>query len=1209
MPIQSIGIKNTGSSLSNIQVRIDGLDVFTGEEVEFFSDISLTQPIKFYRADPGTWWIKVNLQTGTNTIYTAWNEVGITGGNGNRNDVFEWFDNFNDLSKWNETDTGANITTASGLVINDGTATWGQTTVYGTTGIDRTIDTGAFSDSFTIDNTGATISGMQVKVSEVGWTGNDMQFFEDASHTQPIDYWRAENNTWWIKTDLPANDTKTVYTLTTGGNDGNGNNVFLFFDDFNSASIDSQWDETTGSPSTTTTSGLMTLNSGDGLFAGGYAIPHSTVIEARSRANAAYGGSVRASTTSTTGWVNEGGIDIIDILSYVNEGIYAESGDGGEELMGVSTANVWADAYIKYRLGDVDTADYVYDPVTGSTLTATRSGQEASETMYPVLYNGSGKIEHDWYFVRKNTSNTIVVATNNGTTATPVVGFKHRWTNTAASDDYSRYGMFGWKDDGAGVSYTDLVYALYPFQSNTDIYEDGTFYAELNEFGNKWQPTNSNETWDSEIVTISGGGAIYQSKREGQSEFKAWYETPNSTETPLRPGIVIHTGGSEWDHVYVRKHPYEPVKVYLKQDIITISNDGAALTDHQVMIQSPFFRDKNVEFFTTSGLDTSLNFWREDEETYWVKTNILPTASGLTNIHFAWGSHLEEKGSGADTFDWFEDWSDGLTGWTYTGTAPTVNELDIMEIQNGAIYPTSSILSDPRNYWIEARMSPRATEAGANAGIVVADTQNVQAGNAGSNALAMLIGDTNGANERNKLGYAADGGAASFNIADSDLNNVCSDDETYIYSIGFDSSDAFVETNRGDISSKTYVGAAWSTAAYLTLGYFTGSGAASTDGQDHRVFWALARKKTNNTLVVNVPHPNKYRAVTITNTGGALTDYQVMIRDRLLDRDIAFFTDTEKSGSVPYWREEPGVYWVKVDLPANDDLVIYAFYGTDDGDTSGGDGDNVFILFDDFEDGTISTSKWDVTGGAAISEFDGKLHGGINNASNYLQSDLTFSTPVRARTVSRETVEAPNGFTPIGFWVSTGDQWTTLSHGGTSYYNNDGGWSNYSFDSGLVNEAPGGKPGYYYGKVEDQVILLGSTSRATREQVTASVFYKTADVSNSVTSPKLFLGDRGDLGNFGQTYVTAWDFMMVTKYADSNTITASVGQEFRGGARSMFGHRFFAQIDGPNNTISFSFGIPVSNQVPISYVHFPKNQRHATIGIRDITFLKGNGDK
>ena len=80
--------------------------------------------------------------------------------------------------------------------------------------------------------------------------------------------------------------------------------------------------------------------------------------------------------------------------------------------------------------------------------------------------------------------------------------------------------------------------------------------------------------------------------------------------------------------------------------------------------------------------------------------------------------------------------------------------------------------------------------------------------------------------------------------------------------------------------------------------------------------------------------------------------------------DVRFTDSTDWTGSdwgssYPYWMENDGTFWVKVDsIPASSTKTIYIYYGNSSA-SSASNGTNTFIVFDDFERG----SNGDVIGG------------------------------------------------------------------------------------------------------------------------------------------------------------------------------------------------------------------------------------------------------
>ena len=73
------------------------------------------------------------------------------------------------------------------------------------------------------------------------------------------------------------------------------------------------------------------------------------------------------------------------------------------------------------------------------------------------------------------------------------------------------------------------------------------------------------------------------------------------------------------------------------------------------------------------------------------------------------------------------------------------------------------------------------------------------------------------------------------------------------------------------------------------------------------------------------------------------------------------------------------------EIPAGGVKVINMLYGNE-GAMNESDGEAVFEFFDDFNDGTVNSQKWDVTGSPV--ESGGKIS---TDANNYLISKMSFS--------------------------------------------------------------------------------------------------------------------------------------------------------------------------------------------------------------------------
>lgn len=109
------------------------------------------------------------------------------------------------------------------------------------------------------------------------------------------------------------------------------------------------------------------------------------------------------------------------------------------------------------------------------------------------------------------------------------------------------------------------------------------------------------------------------------------------------------------------------------------------------------------------------------------------------------------------------------------------------------------------------------------------------------------------------------------------------------------------------------------------------------------------------------------------NSGNTLKDYQIKVE--LDSKNFRFekalpngadirFIDSGKE--LNYWIEEwdpvkkKAVIWVKVpEIPANEERIVYLYYGNPDAKDKS-NGDKVFELFDDFNDGVIDKSKWKI---------------------------------------------------------------------------------------------------------------------------------------------------------------------------------------------------------------------------------------------------------
>jgi hypothetical protein len=141
--------------------------------------------------------------------------------------------------------------------------------------------------------------------------------------------------------------------------------------------------------------------------------------------------------------------------------------------------------------------------------------------------------------------------------------------------------------------------------------------------------------------------------------------------------------------------------------------------------------------------------------------------------------------------------------------------------------------------------------------------------------------------------------------------------------------------------------------------------------------------------------------IPITLTGWEPTgpDYQVLITVTKrafmqADFDDIRFTDSDGITLLDYWLEEKvdsnyAVFWVEEDdaLDWGTQEVLYLYWGNDEA-SSLSNGKQTFLLFDDFDDGSINTSIWDTY--RSPSETGGEIVLNYGSNGEAIYSDDTF---------------------------------------------------------------------------------------------------------------------------------------------------------------------------------------------------------------------------
>lgn len=224
------------------------------------------------------------------------------------------------------------------------------------------------------------------------------------------------------------------------------------------------------------------------------------------------------------------------------------------------------------------------------------------------------------------------------------------------------------------------------------------------------------------------------------------------------------------------------------------------------------------------------------------------------------------------------------------------------------------------------------------------------------------------------------------------------------------------------------------------------------------------------------------QAISLSSTGTALTDYQVLVtlttgnftyaHANADGSDIRFSTDGTGASApdVDYWIESwntsgDSKIWIEVpSIPSSGGATVYLYYGNA-GASSAASGDNTFIFFDDFAGSSLNTNKWTVIvtrNSPAVTISDGIYHASTTNGQYAIRTDpvpfsnniiienkMAIGTITDAGNNTRNRIQG--NFNP-GFDYNISDD----SRGGgrptaISYFWNSSGAPNYGYGSPITN--------------------------------------------------------------------------------------------------------------------------------------------------------------
>jgi len=114
---------------------------------------------------------------------------------------------------------------------------------------------------------------------------------------------------------------------------------------------------------------------------------------------------------------------------------------------------------------------------------------------------------------------------------------------------------------------------------------------------------------------------------------------------------------------------------------------------------------------------------------------------------------------------------------------------------------------------------------------------------------------------------------------------------------------------------------------------------------------------------------SKRKAITLTNSGSALTNYQVLVTvaydsDMQADFDDIRFTSSNGITELSYFLDSKtdsstANFWVKAPSIGQGNSTIYMYYGNSSVATTS-NGKNTFVIYDNLESGTIDTNIWEL---------------------------------------------------------------------------------------------------------------------------------------------------------------------------------------------------------------------------------------------------------
>ncbi|MBA2863994.1 DUF2341 domain-containing protein [Methanococcus maripaludis] len=203
--------------------------------------------------------------------------------------------------------------------------------------------------------------------------------------------------------------------------------------------------------------------------------------------------------------------------------------------------------------------------------------------------------------------------------------------------------------------------------------------------------------------------------------------------------------------------------------------------------------------------------------------------------------------------------------------------------------------------------------------------------------------------------------------------DIMNEDEWYNCSLIWDCSGSQLYVNDVQKATKTThpgtgLNCLWIRGDYLYLDNISYTDFSGTTYAD---YINLTTISSDSELLADVNLKNDYSNLAIiSNTGEIIEEFSNQVNGTYSEISLSNLAVKNISYGVwtyPYWTETTSKAWAKLDLVAGVPKKILVGKGG----TTARDGENTFLLFDDFSGSSLDTEKWDTAGSGSVTVADG----------------------------------------------------------------------------------------------------------------------------------------------------------------------------------------------------------------------------------------------